>query len=295
MSDYQITACSTADLPLSFFEQTGIPFACFYYELDGVEYPDDLGRTVSFDQFYENMKKGAMPTTSQVSVGRYVELFTPILQQGKDILHISVSGGLSGSYQSATIAAAQLKEEYPDQHIEVVNSLGASGGYGMLVDMAYENYLLGMTLQENAKALIKKRLRVHHWFFSTDLTAFYRGGRISAASAVFGTALKICPLLRVTAEGKLAQYAKCRGKKNAMAAMVNKMVESAKDGLQYNGKCFITHSACYDDARTVADAIEKKFKHLNGPVQICSIGTVVGSHTGPGTVALFFEGQKDME
>lgn len=295
MIDYQITCCSTSDLPLPFFQVTGIPYACFHYELDGVEYPDDLGQTVSFDQFYENMKKGAMPTTSQVSVGRYVELFTPILQSGKDILHISLSSGLSGSYQSACIAAGQLREEYPDRTIEIVDSLGASGGYGMLVDMAYENYLLGMTLQENAKALIKKRLRVHHWFFSADLTAYYRGGRISAASAMFGTALKICPLLRVNSEGKLVQYAKCRGKKNAMAAMMKKMEETAKDGINYSGKVFITHSACFDDAKAIADAIEKRFKKLAAPVQIGYIGTVIGSHTGPGTVALFFEGQQDME
>jgi len=295
MADYQITCCSTADLPLTFFQVTGIPYACFHYELDGKEYPDDLGVTVPFDSFYDNMRSSAMPTTSQVSVGQYISLFAPILQSGKDILHISLSSGLSGSYQSACIAAGQLREEYPDRTIEIVDSLGASGGYGMLVDIAYTLQQKGYTLAGLKQELEHRKKRVHHWFFSTDLTAYYRGGRISAASAVFGTALKICPLLRVNSEGKLVQYAKCRGKKNAMAAMLKKMEETVKDGINYSGKVFITHSACFDDAKAIADAIEKQFKKLAAPVQIGYIGTVIGSHTGPGTVALFFEGQKDME
>ena len=148
MSDYQITCCSTADLPLSFFEQTSIPFACFHYELNGTEYPDDLGQTVSFDTFYSNMKKGAMPTTSQVNVEQYTAFFEPFLAAGKDVLHLALSSGISGVINSAQSAAELVMEQYPGRKVYVVDSLGASSGYGLLMDRLADLRDAGMTVDE---------------------------------------------------------------------------------------------------------------------------------------------------
>ena len=290
MSNYTITCCSTCDMPLKFFSDHQISFACFHFNLDGQDHIDDLGQSMSFEQFYDRIAKGATPTTSQVSVGEYLALFEPILQSGQDILHITLSSGLSGTFSSAQIARETLLETYPDREIVLVDSLGASSGYGMLVDSAAKLKQSGATLHENQQWLNEHKLHLHHWFFSTDLTSYYRGGRISAASALFGTALKICPLLNMDNSGHLIPRTKFRGKKKVAEEIVARMEEHATDGLNYSGKCFISHSACYEDARAVADMVEKRFKKLDGNVLINSVGTVIGSHTGPGTVALFFYG-----
>ena len=290
--DYILTCCSTADMPHDYFEKRKIPYVCFHYILDGQEYPDDLGQTMPFEEFYRNIAAGAMPTTSQVNVGQYIHFFEPFLKDGKDILHLSFSSGLSGSYQSAVIAKEQLSSMYPERKIMIVDSLAASSGYGLLTDQAADLRDQGKALEEVYQWLQENKLTVHHWFFSTDLTHLKRGGRISAASAVVGGLLNICPLLNMNHEGKLTPRKKIRGKKQVMKEMVHMMETHAKDGVNYSGKCFISHSACVEDARQVADLIEDRFPLLRGRVMINNIGAVIGSHTGPGTVALFFIGDK---
>ncbi|MGB4440156.1 MAG: DegV family protein [Sedimentibacter sp.] len=295
MIEYVLTCCSTADLPNEYFEKRNIPLVCFHYNIDGKEYPDDLGKTMSFEEFYGKISAGAMPTTSQVNVGQFISFFEPILKDGKDILHISFSSGLSGSYNSACIAKNELLLKYPDRKILLVDSLGASSGYGLLIDMAAHMHDTGSTIEDVYAWAEENKLNVHHWFFSTDLTHYKRGGRISSTSAIVGNLLNICPLMNMSYDGKLIPRMKFRGKKHVMAEIVKKMEEHAKGGVDYTGKCFISNSACYEDARKVADLIEEKFKHLDGPVMINSVGTVIGSHTGPGTVALFFYGDKRLD
>ncbi len=290
MSDYVLTCCSTADLPLDYLKNRHIPFVCFHYTMDGKEYPDDLGQSMSFEAFYDRIAKGALPTTSQVNLGQFIEFFEPFLKEGKDILHVSLSSGLSGSYNSALMARDDLLQKYPSRKILLVDSLGASSGYGLLMDAAADKRDAGASIQDLHDWLVANRLNVHHWFFSTDLSHYKRGGRISAASATMGTLLNICPLMNMDNLGRLIPRTKIRGKNNVIKEIVKKMEEHAQNGLDYSGKCFISNSACFDDARKVADLIEEKFKHLNGKVMINSIGTVIGSHTGPGTVALFFFG-----
>jgi DegV family protein with EDD domain len=292
MINYVLTCCSTADMPNNYFKIRNIPFVCFHYILDGQEYLDDLGETISFEEFYSRIAAGSMPTTSQVNVGQYIDFFDPFLKEGKDILHISFSSGLSGAYNSANIAREQLLSIYPDRKILIIDSLGASSGYGLLTDMAADMRDNGKTLEEVYNWLQKNKLNLHHWFFSTDLTHYKRGGRISAASAVVGSLLNICPLLNMNYEGKLIPRKKIHGKIQVIKEIVRMMEIHAKDGINYSGKCIISNSACYDDARKVADLVEKRFPLLNGRVMINSVGTVIGSHTGPGTVALFFLGDK---
>ncbi|MDO4285277.1 MAG: DegV family protein [Eubacteriales bacterium] len=292
MSDFTLTCCSTADLPKDFLDSRQIPYVCFHFTLEGKEYPDDLGQTISFVDFYRRMSEGATPTTSQVNADQFMQLWEPILQEGRDILHITLSSGLSGTYGSACTARGILLEKYPARRIAVVDSLGASSGYGLLVSLAADLRDNGSSLEDTLAWLEKNKLRLHHWFFSTDLTSYYRGGRISKASHMFGTMLNICPLLNMNSEGKLIPRSKYRGKKRVIQEIVRRMEEHAEGGTAYNGKCYISQSACYEDARQIADLVEERFPNLAAPVMINSIGTVIGSHTGPGTVALFFLGDE---
>ena len=292
MSEFILSCCSTADMPLEFFQTRNVQLICFHFTMDGTEYADDLGQSIPFDEFYQRIADGAEPTTSQVNVQQYIEFFESFLKEGKDILHIVFSSGLSGSYNSACIARDTLAEQYPDNKIYLVDSLAASSGYGLLVDTAADMRDSGKTAEEIVAWLEENKLNLHHWFFSTDLTSYIRGGRVSPVAGFFGTMLKICPLLNVNDEGKLIPRQKCRGKSKAIDEIVAQMVAHAEGGLDYSGKCFISNSACLVDAEAVASRVEETFKNLNGKVMINNIGTVIGSHTGPGTVALFFYGDK---
>ncbi len=290
MYPYQISCCSTADMPASYFAEHNIPFAQFHFLMDGKDYPDDLGKSMPFDEFYQRITDGAQPVTSQVSVGDYTAMFEAALAAGQDVLHLALSSGISGTINSARVAQQQMAEKYPQRKIYVIDSLAASSGFGLMVEAARQNRDNGMGIDENAAWLEAHKLNLHHWFFSTDLTSFIRGGRVSKVSGFVGQTLNICPLLNVNDEGKLIPRQKYRGKKQVIRAIVDRMEEHAEGGLQYSGKCFISQSACEEDARRVADMIEERFPNLDGKVMINSIGTVIGSHTGPGTVALFFWG-----
>lgn len=292
MSSYVLTCCSTVDLPKEYFEKNNIPYACYHYMMDGEEYLDDLGQSIPFDQFYSRIAAGSMPTTSQINISEFMAFFEPFLQEGKDILHISMSSGISGTCNSALNAKAELMEKYPDRTIKVVDSLAASSGYGLFLDTLVEMRDAGKSLEELYLFAEDNKLKLQHWFFSTDLTHFKRGGRISATAATLGNILNLCPLMNVDYVGKLIVRQKIRGKKKVIVEIVNKMIELAEGGKDYNGKCFISCSACEDDARKVADLVEATFPNLNGKVEINSIGAVIGAHTGPGTVALFFWGEK---
>ena len=292
MSSYVISCCSTADLTEEHFSKREISYICFHYKLNDTEYADDLGKSMPFDQFYAAMAAGAFTKTSQVNADEFEAYFETFLQDGKDILHVCLSSGISGVLNSAMIAKADLEERYPERKILIVDSLGASSGYGLLMDRLADLRDEGKTLEEVYDFAMKNRLKVHHWFFSTDLTFYVKGGRISKVAGVFGGLLDICPLLNMDNLGRLIPRSKIRGKKRVMKEIVARMEEHAQGGLDYSGKCYISQSACYDDARAVADEIEKKFPKLNGKVEIYSVGTTIGSHTGPGTVALFFWGDE---
>jgi len=292
MSSYVITSCSTADMPLAFFQNRNVPYVCFNYTIDGQEYKDDLYQSITPEEFYKNIADGAMPTTSQVNELSYEELWEPILKEGKDLIHLVLSSGISGSINSARVACDILSEKYPERKLVVIDSLAAASGFGLLIDSACDLRDNGASLEEVVDWVEANKLKLHHWFFSTDLTSFVRGGRISKTSGFFGMALKICPLMNVNNEGKLIPRYKIRTKKKTMEAMLQQMIDHAENGVNYTGKVFMCHSACYEDARAVADMVEATFPKMNGRVMINNIGTVIGAHTGPGTVALFFYGDE---
>ena len=295
MNNYILSCCSTADLSKEYFEKRDIKYICFHYELDGKQYADDLGQTMPFEDFYRAMQEGADTKTSQVNAAEYEEYFEPFLKEGKDILHISLSSGISGSFNSANIAKDILEERYPDRKIYVVDSLTASSGFGLLVDKLADMRDEGKSIDELYEWVNENKLKCHAWFFSTDLTFFVKGGRVSKTSGFVGTILNICPLLNVNSEGKLIPRQKIRTKKKVIETIVKQMEAHAQDGFDYSDKCFMSHSACYEDAKAVADMVEERFPKLNGKVVINSIGTTIGSHTGPGTVALFFWGDEKTE
>ena len=292
---YVLSCCSTADLAKEHFEARHIPYLCFHYALDGVEYEDDLGQSMSFDEFYDRMAKGADTRTAQVNISQYVDFFSSFAEQGLDVVHVTLSSGISGSINSAQNAALIVRERYPERSIHVVDSLAASSGYGLLMDGAADQRDAGLSAEELVKWLEDNRLKLHHWFFSTDLSFFVKGGRISKTAAVFGGLLEICPLMNVDYKGRLIPRFKIRTKKKVIRACVEQMEKHARDGYDYDGKCYLCHSACPDDARAVAELVEQKFPKLNGRVLINNIGTTIGAHTGPGTVALFFWGDERVD
>ena len=290
MNDYILSCCSTADLTKEHFLSRGISYICFHYNMNGVTYTDDLGESMSFEDFYAAVKDGADVSTSQVTMGEYLEYFRRFLEEGKDILHVCLSSGISGSYGSACLAAKELMEEYPERKVYIVDSLGASSGYGLLMDTLADLRDSGMSITELHDWAEEHKLNVHHWFFSSDLTNYIKGGRISKAAGLVGSVLHICPLLNMDNLGRLIPRQKVRTKNRVIKEIVDKMEQCADGGPDYSGKCYISNSGCYEDARAVADLVEERFKHLNGRVEINSVGTTIGSHTGPGTVALFFWG-----
>ena len=291
MQKFILSCCSTADLTEEHFKSRDINYVCFHFTLDDVKYSDDLGKSMPFDKFYKAMADGADTKTSQVNVDEFISYFTPFLEAGQDILHISFSSGLSGSCNSAMIARDELVEKYPDRKLYIIDSLCASSGYGLLMDKVADLRDEGMGIDEVYAWADENKLKLHHWFFSTDLTFYVKGGRVSKASGMVGTLLNICPLLNMDCNGKLVPRAKVRGKKNVFKEIVDRMEMFAENGLCYDGKCYISNSACFDDAKAVADLVKDRFPKLCGEVEINNIGTTIGSHTGPGTVALFFWGE----
>ena len=248
MGQYVLSCCSTVDLTPERMQERDFRYVCFKYTVDGTEYRDDMGVSMSSEELFRRMSGGAETKTSQVSVEEYQEHFEGLLKQGLDVLHVTLSTGLTGTYNSACITRDMLVEKYPERKLYVVDSLGASSGYGLIMETLADMRDGGATIDELHGWVVENRLRMHHWFFSTDLSFYVRGGRISKAAGAIGTA--------------------------------------------YSGKCFICHSLCMEDAQTVAERVESRFPQLNGKVEISPIGATIGSHTGPGTMALFFWGDK---
>lgn len=292
VDNYILSTCSTCDMTNEFCEKRDIHYAKYHFFINGTQYTDDMGKSMTSEEFYFKItQKGADIKTSQVNVGEFIEYFTPFLESGKDILHLSTSTGISGVYNSAKIARDELSKRYPERKIYVVDSLSGSSGLGLIMDKLADMRDEGKGIDELRDWIEENKLKLHHWFCTYDLSFFIRGGRISKAAGLVGSVLKICPVLNVSAEGKLVPKMKIRTKQKAIAELCNKMIENAKNGLEYAGKCFISQSDCFKEARWLADMIEEKFKKLKDRVQIYNIGTTIGIHTGPGTIALFFWGE----
>ena len=289
---FTLSCCSTVDLPYSYMESRDIPVLFYTYVVDGVEYDDDMGRDPeALPRFYRFLEEGKLPQTSQINVAAYMDFFEKLLQKG-DLLHIAFTSGQSGSVHNAFLAAEELRQKYPDRKLIVIDSLCSSSGYGLLVDSAADMRDAGRSIDEVAQWVLDNRNTVHHQFFSSNMTQFRRTGRVSGAAATVATVLNICPIMRLDDTGSIKAYSKVRGKKKAVETTVDTMEQCARGGRDYDDKCFVCHSRCPEDARMLIDAIEERFLKLRGRVRLCDIGTIIGSHAGPGTVAVFFYGNE---
>lgn len=286
MNKYKITTDNTADLPYSYYREHDIEYMYLTYQLEGINYGKN--NELNCKEFYDKMRNGSMPTTSQVNSEEAKEVLRPFLEEGFDILHLAFSSGLSGSYNSVRLAAEELQEEFPERKIVVVDSLCASLGEGLFVDKAVELKEEGKTLEENATWLEEHRKNFCHVFTVDDLFHLHRGGRVSKAAAVVGTMINLKPLLHVDNEGHLIPIGKVRGRKKSLAGLVALMEERVGSWKDKNAKIFISHGDCQEDAEYVAKLVKEKFGYET--FLINTIGATIGTHSGPGTVALFFMG-----
>jgi len=287
VKDYIIITDATSDLTKEIITENNIIVVPMEYEIDGKTYeyyPSSKNLTIS--QFYSKLKKGHMAKTSQINVSNYEKHFEKAINDGFDIIYVAFSSALSGSIQSAHIAKNNLAEIYPQSRIEIIDSRSASGGEGLLVYTAAKLKQEGKTFDELIHWINENIPHLCHWFTVDDLHHLHRGGRLSAASAIVGSTVGIKPILHIDNEGRLVPVSKVRGRKKSLVALVEQMQLTYNQ--PYKHKVFITHSDCYEDAAMVKDLISEKLK-IND-IEIMDLGAIIGTHTGSGTVALFFFG-----
>jgi DegV family protein with EDD domain len=288
MKDFVITTDTTCDLPKDYILEHNLKLLPLYYSFNGEVYGDKL--ELSPGEFFDKMRGGEMPTTMAVNPDTAKKIFTDILKEGYDIIHISFSSALSGSCSVAVTVAAELREEYPDSKITVVDSLSASMGEGLLVHKAVLMKEEGKSYKEIVEWLENNKLKLCHMFTVDDLHHLHRGGRVSRTAAIIGTLINVKPVLHVSNEGRLVPLNNVRGRKKALIALVNNM-EKRIDGYLYkNDIIFISHGDCLEDAQTVASMITERFGISN--IVINYVCPTIGAHSGPGTVAVFFMGNE---
>ena len=287
-----LSCCSTVDLPYAYVSSRDIPVLFYSYTVDDAEYVDDMERDPeTLNRFYGMLAAGKLPRTSQINEVAYTEFFDALLQKG-DVLHIAFGSGMSSSVNNAMRAAEALREKYPERRITVIDSMCSSSGYGLLVDYAADMRDAGETMEATEAWVMAHRQRIHHQFFSTDLSFYRRSGRMSGAAATLGAILGICPIMHLNDAGRIIAYDKVRGKKKAVAETTRIMLEHAENGAAYSGKCYICNSNCREEAEALRASVEKVFPALRDKVVITNIGTIIASHCGPGTVAVFFVGDE---
>lgn len=286
MRDYVITVNSTVDLPKEWLEERNVPVVPLRYTMDGQTYEDMNGLTAK--EFFDKLREGKMSVTSQVNPEEARAALEPFLKEGKDILHLAFSSGLSGTCNSMKIAGEELKEEYPEAKVIVIDTLCACLGEGLLLYKALQQKAAGKTIQETADWVEENKLHICHDVTVDDLNHLHRGGRISKATAVVGTMVKIKPIIHMDDNGKLQVIGKERGRKKSLNKIVDMAVEQSKGW--DNDIIMITHGDCIEDAEYVAGLVREKMGIDN--ILINNIGTVIGSHIGPGVVAVFCMGNK---
>lgn len=282
----RIMTDSTADLTREYIEANGIHLIPMIYQMDGQEYYDNpLGgeNTQTRKEFYDAMRAGAQPTTSQINEMTFTEAFEQVLSAGDDVFFVSFSSGLTGSMNNARLACETMKEKYPDRSIWMVDSLGATQGEGILVDLAIKAFAEGKSPEEVKAFLDEARFSVHHLFTVEDLVYLKRGGRISAATAAVGTMLNIKPLLFIDDEGHLVSPEKAKGRKKALKMLVSRLVEKA--GEQFAGEIYLVHADADEaDIEFLRAAVQQQFGR--DVEQVSTMSPIIGAHTGPGLLAL---------
>lgn len=286
MEDYVIFTDSCCDVSPELLAKWGVPYANMTFSFDG-EDKEYIGTDISNHDFYDRMRQGAHARTAAINADTFARAFTPILEEGKDILYVAFSSGLSTTVNSAHMAAEELKEQHPDRKIVIVDTLAASAGGGLMVYMAVAKKNEGATIEENA-AYMESLVPQHCiWFTVDDLEYLKRGGRVSPLVAFAGGVLGIKPILQMDEEGHLVKVSTARGRKKAIEALAEKYAELSYE--EKNTPIFISHAEAENDAKQLADILKQR--HGVEVTLITEIGPVIGSHAGPGTIALFFIGK----
>lgn len=287
-----LTCESTVDLPYDYVCNRNIPVLFYTYTVNGVEYEDDMGKNPdSLKNFYALLDEGYLPSTSQINVFKYERFFESVIEKyDGEILHIAFGSGMTPSVNNAYDAAKKVMEKHPGRSIRVIDSLGSCSGYGLLVDDAADLRDQGKTAKEVEDWALSVRNTIHHQFFATDPKLFRRGGRVSGPAAAVATVLNICPIMHLNSEGRIIAYGKVRGKKNSIIKTVDEVEKNIRNGRDYDGKMFVAHSNCIDLAGETIKELEKRFPKIKGKIRLENIGTTIASHTGVGTVAVFFYG-----
>ena len=284
---YEIVTDSSADLTDELLQEYGIHIVSLSFRVGGEEFPCYVqGQKTDYKQFYDRMRKGEMVDTSLIDMSTCRDIFEGILKRGNDVLYIGFSSALSGSYNAGAMVAESLRGAYPERRIATIDSLSASMGEGLLVYYAAEQRRDGKSMDEVSDWLIENRLHLCHWFTVDDLFHLKRGGRISAATALVGTMLGVKPVLHVDDEGKLVAVGKVRGRRKSLETLVDEMEKTCTNPTEQ--LVFISHGDCVEDAQHVERLVRERLKVKD--VQINYVDPVIGAHSGPGTVALFFLG-----
>ena len=286
MRDFVITVNSTVDLPREWLEERNVPVGPLKYTIDGETYTDMYG--LSAKEFFDKLREGHMSVTSQVNPGEAADMLEPFLKEGKDVLHLGFSSGLSGTLNSMKIAGEELSEKYPEAKIIVIDTLCACLGEGLLLYKALKLKEQGKTIDEVAQWVEENKLHICHDVTVDDLNHLHRGGRVSKTTAVLGTLVQIKPIIHMDNNGKLQVIGKERGRKKSLNKIVDMAAEQSKGW--DNDIIMITHGDCIEDAEYVTKLVREKMGIDN--ILINNIGTVIGSHTGPGVVAVFCMGNK---
>ena len=294
MTDYILSAESTIDLDVDFVNELDISIIKSNYQLNDTAYLDDFGQSLDMKEFYENMRNGATPSTSMINMNAYIEYFRPLLAEGNDIIHICLSSGLSSQISSLNAAFDSLREEFPDRKMYAVDSIMASAGVGLLVTKLSELKNEGLSAKELYNWAEDNKLHVINYTSNENLEYVARGGRISKTAASIGGVLHICPLIEVDNDGKMIVTSKIRTRKKLLNTMVNKMENNIIGGQDYDEKVFISTADNIEVAEKLKSMIEEKFPNIDGGVKIFNIGPTIGSHIGPGTIALFYWGEERM-
>ena len=284
MNEFVIITDSSSDLPVAVAEELGVKVIPLEVNMEG---DIRLNDQIDIKEFYAYLRAKHGAKTSAINIDRFTETFEPFLAEGKDVLYISFSSGLSATYMAAKNASEDLSEKYTDAKVVVVDSLCASLGQGLIVKLAADKKKSGANIEEVAAYVEEIRPNLAHWFTVEDLFFLKRGGRVSAATAVVGTMLQIKPILHVDDEGKLISMDKARGRQGSLKALFDKMKESAIEPAKQT--VYISHGDCYEDAKKLADMITEELGVTD--ILISEIGPVIGAHAGPGTVALFYLGK----
>lgn len=289
MADYVILTDSSCDLPAELADQMQLTVIPLTVDMDGKLYRNYLdGREIGFHEFFEQVVTAKSAKTSAVTSEQFMEVLEPLCQAGVDVLYLAFSSGLSGTYNSGAIAMRELSEKYPERKLYAVDSLCASLGEGLFVDLCHEKKEAGMTIDELRDYAESLKLHICHWFTVNDLMFLKRGGRVSAATAIVGSVLSIKPVMHMDNEGHLIKVDVARGRKASLRALVAKMEKLATDPEKQ--RVYICHGDCLQDAEYVASLVREKFGITD--IRINYVGPVIGAHTGPGVVSLFFVGSE---